>query len=207
MGDNYGPMVVAPSERKLTFQDLHNIKIAVPGERTTAFLTLSLLLGKGRFQYEVVPFDQIIDAVKEGRFDAGLIIHEGQLTYSQSGLSCLVDLGKWWKEKHSLPLPLGGNAIRRDLGQEVLPEVCDVLKRSIEYALAHRAESIQYALGFGRGLDTELADRFVGMYVNQWTLDYGQQGIMAVNQLLSDAAKAGLVPDIGPVDFIYPAQG
>lgn len=204
MGDNYGPMVVAPADRKLSVDDLRKVKIAVPGERTTAFLTLSLLLGKGAFSYEVVPFDQIIDAVNEGRFDAGLIIHEGQLTYSRSGLACIVDLGKWWKEKYDLPLPLGGNAIRRDLGKEALPEICTVLQRSIEYALKHREESIQYALGFGRGLDTALADEFVGMYVNQWTLDYGQVGRKAVNQLLGDAAKAGLTPDVGEVDFVHP---
>lgn len=204
MGDNYGPMVVAPADRNLTLEDLRNIRIAVPGERTTAFLTLSLLLGKDSFKYEVVPFDQIIDAVAQGRFDAGLIIHEGQITYARQGLSCIVDLGKWWKEKYNLPLPLGGNAIRRDLGEKALPEICGILQRSIEYALSHRAESIQYALGFGRGLDTALADQFVGMYVNQWTLDYGRVGRQAVNQLLSDAAKAGITPDIGQVDFIYP---
>lgn len=203
MGENYGPMVVAP--RKLSLDDLRKVKIAVPGERTTAFLTLSLLLGKGAFQYEVVPFDQIIEAVVAGRFDAGLIIHEGQLTYAREGLQKIVDLGQWWQEKYNLPLPLGGNAIRRDLGKKNLGEICAILKRSIEYALEHRKESLDYALGFGRGLDTALADEFVGMYVNQWTLDYGDKGRQAVNQLLSDAAKAGLVPDIGQVDFIYPS--
>lgn len=209
MGDNYGPMVVAPADAGLTLDDLRKnsskkIRIAVPGTRTTAFLTLSLILGKGNFDYEVVPFDEIIEAVTEGKFDAGLIIHEGQLTYAKAGLVCIIDVGQWWKQKYNLPLPLGGNAIRRDLGADTLREVCGVLKASIEYALEHREASIKYALGFGRGLDTALADEFVGMYVNQWTLDYGDQGRKAVNLLLSDAAKAGLTPEIGDVDFVYP---
>lgn len=204
MGENYGPMVVAP--RKLSIDDLRKVKIAVPGKRTTAFLTLSLLLGKDNFTYEVVPFDQIIDEVVAGRFDAGLIIHEGQLTYQKAGLEKIVDLGQWWQEKYNLPLPLGGNAIRRDLGPEALTEVCTILQRSIEYALEHRKESLEYAMGFGRGLDTQLADEFVGMYVNHWTLDYGDRGRRAVNQLLSDAAKAGIVPDVGEIDFVYPRK-
>jgi len=203
-------MVVTPKDRDIKLDDLRNtnakkLTIAVPGTRTTAFLTLSLILGKGNFDFEVLPFDEIIEAVQEGKFDAGLIIHEGQLTYAKAGLKCIIDVGQWWKQKYNLPLPLGGNAIRRDLGEQTMREVCDVLKRSIEYALENREPSIKYALGFGRGLDTALADEFVGMYVNQWTLDYGEQGRKAVNLLLSDAAKEGLVPDIGEVDFVYPA--
>jgi 1,4-dihydroxy-6-naphthoate synthase len=202
MGEDYGPKVV--SRRAMTFDDLRNVQIAVPGERTTAFLTLSLLLGKGGFRYAVVPFDEILPAVVEGRFDAGLIIHEGQLTYGREGLHQVVDLGQWWGRQTGLPLPLGGNAIRRDLGAQTMREVCTVLLKSIEYALENRQACLDYALGFGRGLDHKLADDFVGMYVNQWTLDYGDRGRAAVRRLLGEAAKAGIVPDCGEVDFVEP---
>jgi 1,4-dihydroxy-6-naphthoate synthase len=205
MGDGYGPMVV--SARALTVADLPRVRIAVPGRRTTAFLALALLLreaGVTRFDYEVVPFDQILAAVTSGRFDAGLIIHEGQLTYAGQGLRLVVDLGAWWTSTRGLPLPLGANAIRRDLGPQRMGEVCTILLRSIQYSLDHRDEAVQYAMQFGRGLGHKLADEFVGMYVNPWTLDYGERGRQAVRALLSEGAKAGLTPDPGAIDFIDP---
>lgn len=202
MGDAYGPMVV--SRKEMTLDELRNTKIAIPGERTTALLALQLLLGKDAFTYEPVMFDQIIPAVAQGRFDAGLIIHEGQLTYANAGLHCVVDLGKWWTETRKLPLPLGGNAIRRDLGPEMGP-ICRVLLNSIKYALDHREQSVEYALNYARDMGADLADQFVSMYVNQWTLDYGSTGRKAVQQLLNEATQAGITPDCGEIDFIDPA--
>jgi 1,4-dihydroxy-6-naphthoate synthase len=201
MGDNYGPMVVATAP--MQWHELrHATPIAVPGERTTAFLALSLALGKDSFDYEVLPFDQIIPALQEGDFHAGLIIHEGQLTYAKDGLHSVLDLGQWWNQRTGLPLPLGGNAIRRDLGQQTMDEVCAVLLESIRYALSHRDDCLSYAMGFGRGLDKQLADRFVSMYVNHWTLDYGEIGRRAVRTLIREAIGARLVPDCGEVDFV-----
>ncbi len=201
MGDGYGPMVIAPRPRKV--EELGDINIAVPGERTTAFLALSLLLGSKPTNYTVVPFDQIIQRVAAGEFDAGLIIHEGQLTYANAGLECVIDLGKWWTESRGLPLPLGGNAIRRDLAAEFGP-ICRVLLSSIEYALGHREEAVNYALNYARDMGAELADEFVGMYVNDYTIDYGEKGRAAVQRLLREAAEAGITPDIGQVDFVEP---
>jgi len=149
-------------------------------------------------------FDQIPAAVGEGRVDAGLLIHEGQLTYQQAGLHKLIDLGVWWFDKTALPLPLGGNCIRKNLGKQVCQEVTDILKQSIQYSLDHRAPAVEYALQFGRDLDQKLADQFVGMYVNQWTLDYGPRGREAISLLLKRGAQAGLVPDIGEIDYISP---
>ncbi len=212
MGDGYGPMVVVKEDSPIrSVRDLvKGVKVAVPGRRTTAFLALMLLLrDEGVDQpteainHEVVMFDQIIPAVSEGRFDAGLIIHEGQLTYTHAGLRCVADLGQWWKESRGLPLPLGGNAIRRDLGSEMGP-ICSVLLRSIRHALDHRDEAIRYALNYARDMGRDLADRFVGMYVNDWTLDYGLTGREAVGRLLQEGAEAGLVPDCGSIDFIDP---
>jgi 1,4-dihydroxy-6-naphthoate synthase len=202
MGDKYGPMVVARSPMKL--QDLRGKKIAIPGKLTTAFLALQLCIGKGgeAFSYDVVPFDQILKYVKDGNADAGLIIHEGQLTYRQLGLHVVLDTGIWWFEKTGLPLPLGGNCIRKDLGQPAMQEITDILKRSIRFSLDHRAEAVDYALQFGRDLDRNLADRFVGMYVNDWTLDYGPRGRAAIDRLLSEGAKAGLVPDVGKIEYV-----
>jgi 1,4-dihydroxy-6-naphthoate synthase len=202
MGDKYGPMIVAREPMKLA--DLKGKKIAIPGKLTTAFLALQLALGKGgdAFQYDVVHFDQIHAYVRDGKADAGLIIHEGQLTYKSLGLHLIVDLGMWWYEKTSLPLPLGGNCIRRDLGPRVMQEVTDIVRRSIQYSLDHRPEAVEYALQFGRDLDRNLADQFVGMYVNNWTLDYGPKGREAISRLLKDGAKAGLVPDTGAIDYI-----
>ncbi len=178
MGDGYGPMVIA--RHACNVKDLRKMTIAVPGTLTTAYLALRLCLGLD-FRYVVVPFDQIIAAVEQGSYqgqaiDAGLIIHEGQLTYADRGLTLIVDTGKWWHDTTGLPLPLGANAIRKDLGPEVIRQVNRLLKQSIEYALAHREEALTYALQYGRDLDRPRADRFVGMYVNNWTLDFGPRG-------------------------------
>lgn len=200
MGEGYGPMVVARSP--MGVNELAGRRIAVPGETTTAFLCLKLLLGEASFVHECVAFDRIIDEVLAGRFDAGLIIHEGQLTYQQKGLHGIVDLGAWWSEDTGLPLPLGGNVIRRDLGEAAMHEIAAVLKASIEYGLSHRDEAVEYALQYARGMDQDLADRFVSMYVNRWTLDYGPLGRQAVTVLLERGHEAGLLPQCGPIDFI-----
>jgi 1,4-dihydroxy-6-naphthoate synthase len=200
MGDNYGPRVVA--RERLAVEELRGRRIAIPGRMTTAFLTLQLLLGKDTFTPTVVMFDQIPAEVVAGRFDAGLIIHEGQLTYPQLGLHLIVDLGVWWQERTGLPLPLGGNVIRRDLGAARCREIAGILKQSIQYGLDHREEAVRYALQYGRGLDERLADEFVGMYVNKWTLDYGERGRAAVQRLLREGAAAGLVPDAGEIGFV-----
>jgi 1,4-dihydroxy-6-naphthoate synthase len=200
MGDNYGPMVVA--RNALTTEQLRGRTIAVPGLMTTAYLTLQLLLGKDAFTPRVVMFDQIPDEVAAGRVDAGLLIHEGQLTYPKYGLHLVVDLGVWWQQRTGLPLPLGGNAIRRDLGPEHCRAIARLIRASIQYGLAHRAAAVNHAQQFGRGLDTKLADRFVGMYVNEWTLDYGDRGRDAVRQLLAEGAAAGLVPALREIDFV-----
>jgi 1,4-dihydroxy-6-naphthoate synthase len=199
MGDRYGPMVVA--RKPLAVEDLGRLKIAVPGTLTTAFLALRLLLPDG-FQYEVVPFDQILDAVAQGKFDAGLIIHEGQLTFQNQGLHLIVDLGVWWHEKTGLPLPLGGNVVRRDLGVETMRQISRLLKASIQYALDHRSDALDYSLRYARDMDKALADQFVGMYVNDWTLDYGPRGREAVRRLLTEAHKAGVIPSAVDVEFV-----
>jgi 1,4-dihydroxy-6-naphthoate synthase len=199
MGDRYGPMVVA--RRPMAIDELRSVRIAVPGTLTTAFLTLRLLLPQG-FAHEVVPFDHIIGAVADGRFDAGLIIHEGQLTFQNQGLHLVVDLGVWWQEKTGLPLPLGGNVVRRDLGPETMRQISRLLKESIRYSLAHRDDALNYALQYARDMDKTLADRFVGMYVNDWTLDYGPRGREAVRRLLAEGHKAGVIPQSVAVEFI-----
>jgi 1,4-dihydroxy-6-naphthoate synthase len=199
MGDRYGPMIVA--RRPMSVNDLKGIKIAVPGTMTTAFLTLKLLLPQG-FDYEVIPFDEIIPAVASGKFDAGLIIHEGQLTFQNQGLHLIVDLGVWWQEKTGLPLPLGGNVVRRDLGDETIRNISRLLKESIRYSLEHRKDALTYALQYARDMDLELADRFVGMYVNDWTLDYGPRGRAAVAKLLEEAHRAGMIPAPVKVEFV-----
>lgn len=200
MGDGYGPMVISREPMALT--DLRGKTIAIPGERTTAFLALNLCLGTGSFKHRVIMFDEIPQAVAEGKVDAGLIIHEAQLTYTRLGLHKVVDVAEWWAGQTDLPLPLGGNVIRRDLGAQQMREVAGHLKAAIEYGLEHRTEAIAYALQFGRGLDTELTDRFVEMYVNRWTLDYGERGRRAVRELLVRAHGAGHVPDPGEIEFI-----
>jgi len=198
MGSGYGPIVVAREE--LTPEQLKSVEIAVPGRMTTAFLVLRLFLGD--FKFREVPFDQILDEVKSGRADAGLLIHEGQLTYAVEGLQKVVDLGEWWLLETGLPLPLGINVARRDLGPEVLHELSEVLRESIEAGLANRSEAMEYALGFGRGLDTELADRFVGMYVNNYTCDYGEEGRQAVTELLRRGEQLGAFPGRVELDFV-----
>src|SRR5579864_6683237 len=199
MGDKYGPMVVA--RRKLNLDELKNITIAVPGRRTTAFLALRLLLPES-FPSEVIPFDQIIPAVANGKFEAGLIIHEGQLTFQNQGLQLVADLGVWWQEKTGLPLPLGGNVVRRDLGPQTIRDVSRLIRESIQYALAHRDDALKYALQYARDMDVSLADRFVGMYVNEWTLDYGPRGRQAVQRLLEEGHKAGIIPSAVNVAFV-----
>jgi 1,4-dihydroxy-6-naphthoate synthase len=199
MGDRYGPMVVA--RRPLSIPDLAGLRIAVPGTLTTAFLTLRLLVGKD-FTYTVVPFDRIIQSVATGDFDAGLIIHEGQLTFQNQGLCLIVDLGVWWQEKTGLPLPLGGNAVRRELGLPIMRQISRLLKESILYALSHRDDALTYALKYARDMDRELASRFVGMYVNDWTIDYGPRGRQAVRRLLEEAHRASLIPAPINVEFL-----
>jgi 1,4-dihydroxy-6-naphthoate synthase len=192
-------MVVA--RRPMTVDDLKRVKIAIPGTLTTAFLTLRLLLPKG-FEYSVVPFDEIIPAVADGKFDAGLIIHEGQLTFQNQGLHLVVDMGVWWQDRTGLPLPLGGNVVRRDLGDATMREISRLLKLSIRYGLDHREEALRYALRYARDMDVSLADKFVGMYVNDWTLDYGDRGRAAVRRLLDEGHKAGVIPSPTEVAFV-----
>lgn len=199
MGDRYGPMVVA--KKAYTIEELKSLRIAVPGTLTTAFLSLSLLLGS-KFQYEIVPFDEILNAVEQGKVDAGLIIHEGQLTFQNQGLKLVIDMGVWWYEKTGLPLPLGGNVVRKDLGQPIIAEASRLIRESIHYGLDHRKEALAYALQYGRDLDTGLADKFVGMYVNDWTVDYGEKGRKAVQLLLSEGHKAGVIPHPVLVEFV-----
>jgi 1,4-dihydroxy-6-naphthoate synthase len=198
MGDKYGPTIV--TREPLTLEQLRGRKIAVPGKLTTAYLTLQLCLGRD-VPVEIIPFDQILPAVVEGRVDAGLLIHEGQLYYADRGLHKVVDLGQWWFEQTGLPLPLGGNVVRKDLGEQRVTQIARMLKESIRYALDHRAEALEYALQYARDLDPALADRFVGMYVNDWTVDYGPVGRQAVRTLLTRATEAGLVP--GPLDVQF----
>lgn len=199
MGDRYGPTVITRDACSL--QDVARRTIAIPGKLTTAFLALRLCLGPD-VKTVVMPFDKILPAVAEGRVQAGLIIHEGQLTYESSGLHGVVDLGRWWHEQTGLPLPLGGNVVRKDLGEATVQQVARLLKQSIQYALDHRAEALAYALQYARDLDPGLADRFVGMYVNEWTLDYGPIGREAVRKLLVTAAEKGLIPAAVDVRFV-----
>jgi 1,4-dihydroxy-6-naphthoate synthase len=204
MGDQYGPMVVARAP--MSIAELRNKTVAVPGTLTTAFLALRLCLG-AEFPYVVVPFDQILEVVAAGNYqgravDAGLVIHEGQLTYAEQRLELVVDTGKWWYAETGLPLPLGANALRKDLGPETLRDVHRLLKESIAYGLAHRREALDYALGFGRGLDRDKADQFVAMYVNDWTLDFGDRGREAVRTLLRRGYQAGVLPNPIEPEFV-----
>ena len=198
MGSGYGPIVVARQE--MSVSELRDIEIVVPGELTTAFLVLRMCVG--RFRYRELPFDRIIDEVVGGRADAGLLIHEGQLTYADSGLKKIVDLGEWWLLETGLPLPLGANVARRDLGTGSLFDLSDVLRESIQAGLDNRDEAMEYALRFGRGLDTELADRFVGMYVNELTCEYGEEGRQAVRELLGRAEQLGTYEQPVRVEFV-----
>ena len=197
MGDNYGPIVVAREEGAT---QVKGRTIAIPGTLTTAYLALRLY--EPDFEYVVVPFDQIEQFVKDGKADAGLLIHEGQLTYADNGLRKIVDLGEWWNQRTGgLPLPLGGNIIRRDLGPEMIQRVSKLLHDSIAYALSHRTAAVEYAQQFGRGLDKERTDRFVGMYVNDLTLGYGERGRQGVERLMTEAFEKGLIPKRVPVEF------
>ena len=198
VGDGYGPMIVA--SRSFSVPEIREAKIAVPGKLTTAYLALNLFAPA--IQTEVVPFDEIIPQIQAGKFEAGLIIHEGQLTYSKSGLHRIVDLGKWWRDLTGLPLPLGGNAIRRELGARTIHEVSMALKKSIQYALDNREEALEYAMQFARDLDTASADKFVGMYVNERTIDYGEDGRQAVEHLLQKGYEAGIIPHQSKVDWL-----
>ncbi len=198
MGDRYGPKLLA--RQPWTLEDLRGKTIAIPGTLTTAYLTLQLCLGKD-VPTVVLPFDQIIPALLDGRAEVGLIIHEGQLYYPDKGLHQIADLGQWWFEQTGLPLPLGGNVVRKDLGEKTILQIARLLKQSIQYALDHRQEALDYALQYARDLDPALADRFVGMYVNDWTVDYGPRGREAVRTLLARAAEQGLVPAVD-VQFV-----
>ena len=198
VGDGYGPMIV--STRAYSLDEIKSKRIAVPGKLTTAYLVLNLFAPG--VETEVVAFDQIIPQVKLGNFEAGLIIHEGQLTYDRYGLYRVIDLGKWWHKVTGLPLPLGGNAVRRSLGPELISSVSNALRESIQYALDHRSEALAYALQFARDLDQQLADKFVAMYVNERTLDYGSDGREAVQRLLDMGYQAGIIPHPARVDFV-----
>jgi len=198
VGEGYGPMIVAT--RAFSQSEVKRKRIAIPGKLTTAYLALQLF--SPGIDTEVVPFDQIIPEVLEGKHEAGLIIHEGQLSYSKAGLHRIVDLGKWWQKMTGLPLPLGGNAIRRELGPELMQQVGTALRDSIQYALDHREEALAYAMQFARDLDPQLADKFVGMYVNERTIDYGPDGREAVRRLLDMGHKAGIIPHPAKVEFV-----
>jgi len=198
VGEGYGPMIVA--SRSLSPEDVHKVKIAVPGTMTTAYLALKLFAPDAIT--EVVPFDEIIPRVLDGKFEAGLIIHEGQLTYGKAGLHRIVDMGKWWRDLTGMPLPLGGNAIKRDLGPTLTAACCSALRDSIQYALDHREEALQYAMQFARDLDVQQADKFVGMYVNERTLDYGKDGREAITKLLEMGYERGIIPHKPVVDFV-----
>ena len=197
IGDKYGPLVV--SKEPMQREDLAGKRIAIPGEMTTAYLTLRLC--QPDFDPEVVQFDQILPYVQEGNADAGLIIHEGQLTYGRAGLHKVVDLGEWWHKETGLPLPLGANAIRRDLGAEKIRRITSLIKQSIQYSLEHREGGLAYAMNYARGMETELADRFVGMYVNYYTLDYGEKGRAGVRELMDRGYKSGVIPHQVNVEF------
>jgi 1,4-dihydroxy-6-naphthoate synthase len=204
MGDGYGPMVVA--RQPMSVDDLKGLAVAVPGKLTSAYLALRLCLGV-EFASVDVPFDEIIPAVAAGSHcgrpvDAGLIIHEGQLTYGNHDLKLVVDLGRWWLERTGLPLPLGANAVRKDLGAETIRDVQRLLRQSIEYGLTHREAALAYAMQFGRDLDSRQADRFVGMYVNDWTLDFGPRGRQAVAEFLAQGHAAGVLPELVVPEFV-----
>ena len=200
MGDGYGPRVVARST--IGVEELPSRTIAVPGTLTSAYLCLRLMLGQ-EFDFRVVPFDKILDAVRDGEADAGLIIHEGQLTYRDYDLELICDLGQWWSERTGgLPLPLGANVVRKQLGTETMRDLTRILRESIDYGLDHRQQALEYALDFGRGLDAELTDRFVGMYVNELTRDYGERGRQAIERFMREGAEAGLVPRMDTLEFI-----
>ena len=210
MGNGYGPIVIRKrstlngqrpmSNSENTCSELRDCTIAVPGKMTSAFLALQLYLRD--FKYKVVPFDQIFDAVRNGKADAGLIIHEGQLTYAQAGLEKIVDLGEWWKRETGLPLPLGGNVIRRDIPADVRHDVLEIMRQSIDFGLVNRAEAVQHSMPYARDLNQTLADKFIGMYVNDFTRDYGETGRAAIRRFLGDAHDAGYIERRPEIDFV-----
>jgi 1,4-dihydroxy-6-naphthoate synthase len=208
MGDGYGPMVITTAERELAGSEgdvdlraaLRNCVIAVPGRMTSAYLALQLFLGD--FKHVVVPFDQIFDAVKEGRAEAGLIIHEGQLTYARAGFKKILDLGEWWKAKTGLPLPLGGNVLRRDIPPSTQLDLVQIIRESIDFGLAHRDEAVRHSLPYARDMNADLASKFIGMYVNDYTRDYGESGRAAIRRFLSDAHQAGYIGHPPDVTFV-----
>jgi 1,4-dihydroxy-6-naphthoate synthase len=197
MGDNYGPLVI--SREPMSIDELRTVNIAVPGEMTTAYMALRLRLGE--VETTVVPFDKIMDAVERGETGAGLLIHEGQLTYAARGFSKVVDLGEWWKTETGLPLPLGGNAIKKSLGPELIEKVSGLLRESIEYGLEHRQVAVRHSMKYGRGMEESLTDKFVGMYVNDYTIDYGERGREAVRLLLQRGYEAGIIPKPIQLEF------
>jgi 1,4-dihydroxy-6-naphthoate synthase len=197
IGDNYGPILV--SREPVKAAEIPKLKIAVPGTLTSAFLALRIF--NADFKYEVVPFDKIIEAVKSGQCDAGLLIHEGQLFYESIGLHKVLDLGEWWHERTGLPLPMGGNVIRRELGPEIIRQVSHCLSESIRYSLANREDALAYAMQFARDMDTDLADRFVAMWVNDLTLDYTDRGREAVQRMLMEGFERGIIPNRPTVEF------
>jgi 1,4-dihydroxy-6-naphthoate synthase len=215
MGDGYGPVVVRkrsilnaepPTSNEDSIDDsgarefLNSKKIAVPGKMTSAFLALQLFLGE--FDFIVVPFDKIFDAIESGRTDAGLIIHEGQLTYARSGFEKIVDLGEWWKRKTGLPLPLGGNVLRKDIPAPVRRDLSEIIRTSIEYGLSHRNEAIKYSLAYARDMNAQLASKFIGMYVNEFTRDYGEIGRAAISKFLSDGHENGYIGVPIEIEFV-----
>jgi 5,8-dihydroxy-2-naphthoate synthase len=204
MGDGYGPVVVrkrSTSNQEVDARELlRNETIAVPGKMTSAFLALQLFLGE--FKFVVVPFDKIFDAVESGRADAGLIIHEGQLTYARSGFQKVLDLGEWWKRKTGLPLPLGGNVVRKDIPATVSRDISEIIRESIDYGLTHRDEAVAYSLAYARDMNTQLASKFIGMYVNEFTRDYGETGRAAIRKFLTDARDQGYIDVPVEVEFV-----
>jgi 1,4-dihydroxy-6-naphthoate synthase len=198
IGDKYGPILVAKEPRGV--DEIGGMKIAIPGELTSAFLALRLY--NSEFQYEVRPFDQITDAVLKGEVDAGLLIHEGQLFYKELGLDKVLDLGEWWFERTGLPLPMGGNAIKRDLGEDLMKQVSRHLHRSIMYSMENREDALQYAMQFARDMAPDVADRFVAMWVNELTLDYGERGKEGVRRLLAEGYEAGIIPHKVDIQFV-----
>ena len=198
IGDGYGPIIVSATPMEL--EELEGKTIAIPGTMTTAYLTCKLFLPN--FAYKIVPFNQILDSVVQKQVDAGLIIHEGQVTYSHLGLHKVLDLGEWWYDQTGLPLPLGANAIRKDLGTDKMRRISELLKASIQYALEHRAEALNHAMTYARGIKQNLADRFVGMYVNDYTLDYGAKGRAGVRRLLEWGYQAGVIKDAVEIEFV-----
>jgi 1,4-dihydroxy-6-naphthoate synthase len=208
MGDGYGPIVITQTAGEFSVPasdiDLRNWLrerlIAIPGRMTSAYLALQLYLGD--FRCAVVPFDQIFEAVKNGRADAGLIIHEGQLTYARSGFQKVIDLGEWWKRETDLPLPLGGNVLRKDIPHAIQHDLCQIIRESIDFGLAHRDEAVRHSLPYARDMDAYLAGKFIGMYVNEFTRDYGETGRAAIRKFLGDASRAGYIDTPVEVEFV-----